>query len=92
MTDRDLVVRALAMCRDPEHTRVGDVCSSSDVATLEPDASIEDAVRIMRERAIRRLPVTEAGCPVGVVSIGDLALERDEASALADISAAHSNQ
>ena len=42
----------------------------------------------MRERAVRRLPVVEGGKPIGIVSIGDLAIERDETSALADISAA----
>lgn len=42
----------------------------------------------MRERAVRRLPVVENDKPVGIVSIGDLAIERDERSALADISAA----
>ena len=42
----------------------------------------------MREHAARRLPVVEHGCPIGDMSIGDLALERDPDSALADISAA----
>jgi CBS domain-containing protein len=45
----------------------------------------------MRERAIRRLPVVDKGKPVGIVSIGDLALDRDPDSALADISAAPPN-
>ncbi len=46
----------------------------------------------MREHAVRRLPVVEDGLPVGIVSLGDLAVERDTASALADISAADPNQ
>lgn len=45
----------------------------------------------MRERAIRRLPVLDDGRAVGIVSIGDLAVDRDENSALADISAAPAN-
>ena len=45
------------------------------------------AVTLMREHAVRRLPVTEQGRIVGVVSLGDLAMERDERSALTDISA-----
>ena len=45
----------------------------------------------MRERSIRRLPVVEAGRAVGIVSLGDLALERDPDSALGDISAAPPN-
>ena len=40
----------------------------------------------MREKTVRRLPVVEDGKPVGVVSIGDLAVERDPYSVLADIS------
>jgi signal-transduction protein with cAMP-binding, CBS, and nucleotidyltransferase domain len=42
----------------------------------------------MRDRAVRRLPVVEGGQPVGILSIGDLAMERDPNSALADISSA----
>ena len=58
---------------------------------VSSDTPVEDAVRIMRDKAIRRLPVVEAGKPVGVVSIGDLAVERDPSSALADISEAPPN-
>lgn len=46
----------------------------------------------MRERAVRRLPVTEDGKPLGVVSMGDLAIERDPGSAPADVSAARGNE
>jgi CBS domain-containing protein len=45
----------------------------------------------MRSHAVRRVPVLEEGRAVGIVSIGDLALERDPSSALADISAAPAN-
>ena len=45
----------------------------------------------MRQRAVRRVPVVEGGKPVGILSIGDLAMELDERSALADISAADDN-
>ncbi|MBW3668028.1 MAG: CBS domain-containing protein [Actinobacteria bacterium] len=90
VTDRDIVVRAIAEGRDPANTTVGEICSS-DLVTLSPDAGVEEAVTLMRERALRRLPIIENGRPVGVVSIGDLAIERDEQSALADISAAPPN-
>ena len=50
-----------------------------------------EAVRLMREHAIRRLPVVSRGRVVGIVTIGDLALERDRDSALADVSAAPPN-
>jgi len=46
---------------------------------------------VMRAKAIRRLPVAEAGQVIGVLTIGDIAVERDAGSALADISAAPPN-
>jgi CBS domain-containing protein len=90
VTDRDIVVRAIAEGANPGGTQLGDVCSS-DVETVTPDTSVDDAIEIMRMRAIRRLPVVDNGRPIGIVSIGDLALERDRGSALADISAARPN-
>jgi CBS domain-containing protein len=90
LTDRDIVVRAVADGRDASSTRVGDACSS-DVTTLTPDQDIDEAVRLMREHDVRRLPVVQDGRAVGIVSLGDLAQERDPDSALADISAAPAN-
>jgi CBS domain-containing protein len=90
VTDRDLVVRVLAEGREPRSTRVGDVCSP-DPACLSPDDDVSSAVRLVRERAVRRIPIVEGDRPVGVLSIGDLAIERDSRSALADISAAAPN-
>jgi CBS domain-containing protein len=87
VTDRDIVVRAIAEGRDPQSTSVGDVCTPS-LETIEPDASVDDALRKMREADIRRLPVVQDGRPVGIVSLGDLAVEREPDSTLADISAA----
>jgi CBS domain-containing protein len=87
VTDRDIVVRAIAEGRDPQSTSVGDVCTS-DLETIEPSASIDDAVRRMREADVRRLPVVKDGRPVGILSLGDLAVEREPDSTLADISAA----
>jgi CBS domain-containing protein len=91
LTDRDIVVRCIAEARDPGMTTIGECCSSEDVATVRPDEDANTAVRIMRERAIRRLPVVDNGQPLGVISLGDLAVEKDERSALADISAAPPN-
>ena len=90
LTDRDIVVRAIAEGRDPSSTKVSEV-ASKDVKTLTPDSSVEDAIKIVREQHVRRIPVVEGGKPAGIVSIGDLAVERDRDSALADISAAPSN-
>ena len=90
LTDRDIVVRAVAEGRDPSSTRAGDVCSS-DVTTLTPGQDIDEAVRLMREHDVRRLPVVQDDRAVGIVSLGDLAQERDPDSALADISSAPAN-
>lgn len=91
LTDRDITVRAVADGKDPGKIKIGDICSTEPVA-LSADDTVDDAVRIMREKAVRRLPVVESGKPVGIVSIGDLAMERDQGSALADISAAPGNR
>ena len=88
VTDRDLVVRGAAEGLDLDRTVVGEICSQQDVVTLTPDASVDEAVQLMRERAIRRIPVVKDGAPVGIVSIGDLAQLRDPASALGQISSA----
>jgi CBS domain-containing protein len=90
VTDRDITVRVLAEDRDPLTTRVGDICSG-ELAVLSPDDDVEQAGRLVRERAIRRIPIMEDDTPVGVVSIGDLALEQDERSALSSVSAARPN-
>jgi CBS domain-containing protein len=91
LTDRDIVVRGLAERLDPETIPVSEICSR-DLTTIEPTATIEQAERLMREKAIRRLPVVdERGHVMGIVSIGDVAVERDPKSALADISAAPPN-
>lgn len=91
LTDRDIVVRAVAQGTDPNQIRVGDV-ATTDIQTLSPDADLGEAVAIMRQAAVRRVPVVDGERPVGIVSIGDLAIEVDEGSALADISAAERNE
>ncbi|MEU6218909.1 CBS domain-containing protein [Streptomyces sp. NPDC047022] len=90
VSDRDLVVRALAQGVDPEQTTVADACSE-DVVTISPDDDLERAVDMMREHSVRRLPVIEDDHPVGILSLGDMAIERDPRSALGGISAARPN-
>ena len=90
VTDRDIAVRAVADGADPESTRVSDVCST-DVATLTVDQTVDDAIRLVREQDVRRIPVLQDGRPAGIVTIGDLAIERDTDSALADISSEPAN-
>jgi CBS domain-containing protein len=91
LTDRDIAVRAVAEGRDADSTPVSDICTTG-IQAIEPDASVDDALRMMREDDIRRLPVVKNGRPVGIISLGDLAVEREPDSTLADISAAAPDQ
>lgn len=91
VTDRDIVVRGIAEDLDPFSTALASCCTTRGVVTVTPDDSVDHAVRLMREHAVRRLLVMEGGKPVAIVSIGDFAIEQDEESALAEISAAESN-
>lgn len=91
VTDRDLAIRAVADGKDPNKTRVEEVCSA-ELMTIPADRPIDEAVAMMRMKAVRRLPVVEGDRPVGVLSIGDLAVERDMKSALSQISAADPNK
>lgn len=90
ITDRDIVVRAIAEGRDPSSTTLEDVCSG-DLVTVAPDDPVAAAIKAMEDNAIRRLPVMDNGSLVGIVSIGDLAVQRDPESALGEISAAPPN-
>jgi CBS domain-containing protein len=90
LTDRDIVVRAIAEGRDPAQVEVQEICSA-DVQALQPDDDVDRAIQLMRDRHVRRVPVVDGDRPVGIVSIGDLALIRDQTSALADISGAPAN-
>lgn len=90
LTDRDIVVRCLAEDKNPDATEVGSICTKK-LMTLSPDASIDEAIRMMETHAVRRLPVVDGDRAVGVVSIGDLAVDRDRTSALGQISDAPPN-
>lgn len=92
VTDRDIAVRVVANERDPKTTPLSEVCSKAP-STLSPEDEIERAVNLMRTQAIRRAPVIDAaGRVLGIVSLGDLAIERDRDSALGAISAASPNR
>jgi CBS domain-containing protein len=88
VTDRDIVVRAVAEFADGAAAcKLADICST-DVHCVAPDDDVADVIRLMERSAIRRIPVVEEGRAVGVVTLGDLAIVRDRNSALGKISAA----
>jgi CBS domain-containing protein len=86
LTDRDIVVRVIADGRDPADVKVADALEDREVKTVGPDADVEEAITLMREEKVRRIPVVEDGRPVGIVTIGDLAQDREPSSTLAQIS------
>lgn len=90
LTDRDITVRAVAEGRDPREVPIGEI-SSRELVTLSPDDEVGDAVKLMTQKAIRRLPVVDNAKPVGIVSLGDLAVTQDSDSGLAAISSAPAN-
>ena len=90
VTDRDLVVRAVAEAKGPDEA-VGPL-STGDVIGVDVDADAAEAERLMRENAIRRLPVIEDGQVAGMVSLGDLAVHDDPASTLALLAGARAGR
>jgi CBS domain-containing protein len=91
LTDRDIVVRAVATGSDNKTTTVGQVCSR-DIVAVGPDDDLDRAVSLMRGQSVRRLPVVQDNQVVGIVSLGDIAIDHDPLSALADISMATPNR
>ncbi|GGZ05008.1 oxidoreductase [Streptomyces poonensis] len=87
LTDRDITLRAVADGADPLTVSAQAVCTPNPVV-VGPDDAVSAAVELMRGHAVRRLPVVDNGRPVGMVSLGDVALAQDADSALADISRA----
>jgi CBS domain-containing protein len=77
LTDRDIVVRAVAERVTPETLNVGDVASRQPV-TVQPDEDLDEALRLMAHHRVRRLPVVEEGRLVGMLSQADLAGEAKE--------------
>lgn len=91
VTDRDIVVRAVADGRDPLATSLGEI-TSRDMVMIQDSASTAEAARMMREHAVRRLLVCDQNRQlVGVVSLGDLAVAMDPQSALGTISGQPAN-
>ena len=78
VTDRDIVIRAVARRKDPRGMPAREV-ASQDLVTVEPETKLDDALRLMARYQVRRLPVVEDGDRlVGVVAQADVALEAKE--------------
>jgi len=86
VTDRDIAIRAVAEGRDPGATTVEEIFSR-DLVAASPADSVQHVIELMEDLKVRRLPVVEADRAVGIVSLGDLAVETNVGSALAEISA-----
>jgi CBS domain-containing protein len=83
ITDRDITIRAVAKGADPSKATVGDFMTPSPI-TIGPEVNVDDAADMMASAQIRRLPVVKDGGVVGMVSLGDLAVEVGEADMVAD--------
>jgi CBS domain-containing protein len=91
VTDRDIVVRAVAENKLPADTTIGDV-ASHEIVIIEQTATIAEAADLMRERAVRRILVCDSERQlVGIVSLGDLAVRHDPDSVLGEVSGAAPN-
>src|SRR5215208_8533237 len=79
LTDRDIVVKVLAQGKDPSTVKAGELGQGdAQTVTIGADDSIDEAIRTMKEHAVRRLPVIDGTECVGIVSQADLATEIDE--------------
>ncbi|WP_431874179.1 CBS domain-containing protein [Micromonospora marina] len=91
LTDRDIVVRAVAERADLGTTTIGSIITR-EVVMIEQHCTANEAAALMRERNIRRVLVCDSDRKlVGIVSLGDLAMQLDPQSALSDISEAAPN-
>jgi CBS domain-containing protein len=77
LTDRDIAIRVVAESKDPASTPVREV-ASTDVVTVEPEQDLDEALNLMAQHQVRRVPVVEDGRLVGVVAQADVARQSDE--------------
>ena len=77
LTDRDIVVRVVAEGKDPQTVTAREV-ASTDLVTIDPQQDLEEALRLMASKQVRRLPVVEEGRLVGVLAQADIAREAEE--------------
>jgi CBS domain-containing protein len=84
LTDRDIVVKALAKGKDPASTRAGELGAGKPV-TIGADDSLEETLRTMAQHQVRRLPVIDGHDLVGIVAVADVARELDDDRAKGDL-------
>jgi CBS domain-containing protein len=90
VTDRDIAIRVVAEGQDPRNIRVGDAMSPA--VSVGSNATVKEAMEVMRLHDIRRVPVVDTtGRPIGVLSLGDVSASRAAGGVLADLSAAPPN-
>jgi CBS domain-containing protein len=78
VTDRDLVIRVVAERKDPQSTTVGEI-ASRDLVTIDPEQDLDEALRLMAQHQVRRLPVAEEdGRLVGILAQADVAREGED--------------
>jgi CBS domain-containing protein len=78
VTDRDIVVKAIAKGKDVESTKLSELADQKEVVTIGADDSIDEALATMRQHKVRRLPVIDGHDLVGIVSQADIATNIDE--------------
>jgi CBS domain-containing protein len=79
LTDRDIVVKVLAKGKDPSSVTAGELGQGDgETVTIGADDSIDEALRTMKDKAVRRLPVIDGTELIGIVSQADLARSIDE--------------
>lgn len=78
VTDRDIAIRVVAEGKDPESTKVTEI-ASTDLVTVDPQQDLDEALRLMAQHQVRRLPVVEEdGRLVGVIAQADVARSADD--------------
>jgi CBS domain-containing protein len=90
VTDRDITVRAVATGSDPKSTKLSDICSH-DLAAVEADQSLDDAIKVMKSHDVKRVVVMSDSKLEGIVSLGDLTARGQGEDVQKDLSKAEPN-
>jgi CBS domain-containing protein len=78
VTDRDIAIRVVAEGKDPQSVTVGEI-ASKDLVTVDPQQELDEALRLMAQHQVRRLPVVEEdGRLVGILAQADVAQQGDD--------------